>query len=40
MKHLTFSIAHDGQGIHFYRCPCCVEELKKRPDELLERFGA
>lgn len=39
-KHLTVSIVHDRQQIHFCRWPCCVEEFEKRPDELLERLQA
>jgi YHS domain-containing protein len=38
-KHLTVSITHDGNEIHFCRCPYCVEEFRKRPDELLARLS-
>jgi len=38
-KHLTVTISHEGQHVHFCRCPCCVDEFRKRPDELLERLG-
>ena len=37
-KHLTAAIAHEGRQVHFCRCPCCVDEFRKRPDELLERL--
>lgn len=31
------SYLHDGE-VHFCRCPCCVEEFKRRPDELLAQL--
>ncbi len=37
-KHLTVSITHEGTEVAFCRCPCCVDEFRKRPDELLERL--
>jgi YHS domain-containing protein len=39
-KHLAVSISHAGREIHFCRCPYCVEEFRRRPDELLERLAA
>ena len=39
-KGLTVSIVHQGQEVHFCRCPHCVEEFRRRPDELLERLAA
>lgn len=39
-KHLTVSISHEGQQVHFCRCPCCVDEFRRRPAELLECLSA
>jgi YHS domain-containing protein len=38
-KALTLSIAHEGREIAFCRCPGCVEEFERRPDELLARLA-
>jgi YHS domain-containing protein len=37
-KHLTVSITHGAREVHFCRCPGCIEEFRKRPDELLARM--
>ena len=39
-KKLTVSISHEGREIHFCRCPHCVEEFQRRPEELLQRLAA
>jgi YHS domain-containing protein len=38
-EHLTVSISHEGQEVRFCRCPHCVEEFLRRPDELLARLA-
>ena len=38
-EHLTVSITHEGQQVHFCRCPCCLDEFRKRPAELLGRLS-
>ncbi|UJA19812.1 YHS domain-containing protein [Thermoleophilia bacterium SCSIO 60948] len=38
-KHLTVSITHGDMEVHFCRCPCCTEEFRKRPDDLLARLA-
>lgn len=35
----TVAIVHEGEEIRFCRCPHCVEEFLRRPDELLERLA-
>lgn len=37
-KQVTVSISHEGQKVHFCRCPCCIEDFFKRPAELVERL--
>jgi YHS domain-containing protein len=37
-KHLTVALSHEGREVRFCRCPHCVEEFRKRPDELLARL--
>lgn len=39
-KALTVSITHEGAEVHFCRCPGCVEEFRRRPEELLARLAA
>ena len=39
-RSLSVSIEHEGQQVWFCRCPCCVEEFRKRPTELIERMRA
>jgi YHS domain-containing protein len=39
-RALAVSIEHEGQELWFCRCPCCVEEFRKRPDELIARMAA
>lgn len=39
-KELTVAINHQGRKVHFCRCPGCVEEFKRRPEELLARLAA
>jgi len=38
-KALTVSITYEGREIHFCRCPCCLEEFERRPEELLARLA-
>ena len=38
-KSMTVSITHNGTEVYFCRCPYCVEEFRKRPDELLARLA-
>lgn len=38
-KDVAISITHDGEEIYFCRCPYCVEEFRKRPNELLDRLA-
>jgi YHS domain-containing protein len=38
-KAMTVSITHDGTEVYFCRCPYCVEEFRKRPQELLPRLA-
>ena len=37
-KAMTVSISHEGNEVHFCRCPCCVDEFRKRPGELLAQL--
>ena len=37
-KAMTVSISQEGQQVYFCRCPCCVDEFRKRPDELLAQL--
>jgi YHS domain-containing protein len=39
-KKLTVAIDYLGRRIHFCRCPGCVTEFRRRPDELLARLAA
>ncbi len=39
-RALAVSIEHDAQRVYFCRCPCCVDDFLKRPNELLERLEA
>lgn len=34
----TVSLEHDGQEIHFCRCPFCMDEFKKNSDYYLRRL--
>ena len=38
-RAMAVSITHDGAEVHFCRCPYCVEEFRKRPQELLARLA-
>lgn len=38
-KHLTVAISHEGREVHFCRCPCCIDEFRKRPNDLLVRLA-
>jgi len=37
-KAMTVSISHEGNEVRFCRCPCCVDEFRKRPGELLAQL--
>jgi YHS domain-containing protein len=37
-KHLTIAFTHERGEVRLCRCPCCVKEFCKRPDELLARL--
>ncbi len=37
-KAMTVSILHEEQEVHFCRCPYCVDEFRKRPDQLLAQL--
>jgi YHS domain-containing protein len=39
-RELSVAIDYEGQEIRFCRCPSCVAEFKRRPDELLARLAA
>lgn len=39
-KALTVTVTHDGQAVHFCRCPCCVDAFKEDPEKVLRRLTA
>lgn len=39
-KALTVTVAHNGETIHFCRCPCCIDAFQKDPEKLLRRLSA
>lgn len=39
-RSVTVGTEHDGVEVRLCRCPGCLTEFKKRPDELLARLSA
>jgi YHS domain-containing protein len=38
-KALTVTVEHEGETIHFCRCPCCQDAFRKDPEALLRRLA-
>ena len=37
---MTVATEHDGEEVRLCRCPGCLAEFKRRPDDLLARLAA